>query len=113
MVGSYVRNGGIQIGYVPLSHPAFKEVSALNGGKPRECNIKLTPVGNGFSFEPDNGPARWTSSEIMRREVEAAESSQATEALLESKLYERLTDAEWERVLAGKSAKELVPERWE
>ena len=113
LAAAYLRGGGIEIGYVPMSRPAFREVRALNGGKPRECNVKLTSVGGGYAFESDSGPARWTGDEAIRREVEAARDDPRIDALLESKLYDQLTDAEWERVLAGKSAKETEPEGWE
>jgi len=113
LAAAYLGNGGVQIGYVPLSRPAYKDVSALNGGKPKECNVKLTSLGSGFAFESDSGPARWTQDVAMREAVETAQDDTRINALLESKLYEQLTNAEWERVLAGKSAKELVPEGWE
>jgi hypothetical protein len=113
LAAAYLGNDGVQIGYVPLSRPAYKDVSELNGGKPKECNVKLTSVGSGFAFESDRGPARWTQDAAMRKAVETAQTDTRINALLESKLYEQLTNAEWERVLAGKSAKELVPEGWE
>ena len=48
----------------------------------------------------------------MRKTVEAAQGSEIIEKLLESKLYEMLTNEEWQRVLTGKAVKELVPEDW-
>ena len=113
LAAAYLGNGSVQIGYVPLSRPAYKDVSKLNGGKPKECNVKLTSVGSGFAFESDSGPARWTRDAVLRKAVETAQNDTRIDALLLSKLYEELTDAEWERVLAGKSAKELEPEGWE
>jgi hypothetical protein len=113
LAAAYLGNGSVQIGYVPLSRPAYKIVSKLNGGKPYDCNVKLTSLGGGFAFESDSGPARWTQDAAMRKAVETAQNDARINALLESKLYEQLTDAEWERVLAGKSAKELEPEGWE
>jgi hypothetical protein len=88
-------------------------VSKLNGGKPKECNVKLTSVGGGFAFESDSGPARWTQDTAMRKAVETAQNDTRINALLESKLYDKLTNPEWERVLEGKSAKESEPEGWE
>lgn len=113
LAAAYRGDGGVQIGYVPLSRPAYKDVSKLNGGKPKECNVKLTSVGGGFAFESDSGPARWTRDAAMSKTVETAQNDTRINALLESKLYEQLTNAEWERVLAGKSAKELEPKAWE
>jgi len=49
----------------------------------------------------------------MRKAVETAQGSDTIEKLLESKLYEKLTNEEWLRVLAGNPVKELVPEDWE
>jgi len=113
LAAAYRSNCDVQIGYVPLSRPAYKDVSKLNGGKPKECNAKLTSVGSGFAFESDSGPARWTRDAAMRKAVETAQTDARINALLESKLYDKLTNAEWERVLAGKSAKELESEECE
>jgi hypothetical protein len=110
LAAGYLQDGGIQIGYVPLSRPAYKEVSGLNGGKPKECNVKLTNVGKGFAFESRGTPARWTTTDAMRKAVDAAQGSDIIEKLLESKLYEKLTNEEWQRVLTGKAVKDLVPE---
>jgi len=113
LAAAYLGTGGVQIGYVPLSRPAYKDVSNLNGGKPKECNVKLTSIGSGFVFESDSGPARWTRDAAMLKAVETAQNDTRINALLLSKLYEQLTNEEWERVLAGKNAKELGPEGWE
>ncbi len=113
LAAAYRSDRSVQIGYVPLSRPAFKNVSMLNGGKPTECDVKLTSVGSGFAFESGSGPARWTRDAALRKAVETAQNDARIDALLLSKLYEQLTNAEWERVLAGKSAKELEPEGWE
>jgi len=61
----------------------------------------------------DPHAARWTTSDPMRKAVETAQGSDTIEKLLESKLYEKLTNEEWLRVLAGNPVKELVPEDWE
>jgi len=95
-----------EIGYVPLSRAAYSEVSKLNGGKRAdgthgayECNVKMTWNGENFSFTSDSGPARWTQSAALRKQVEDAKASPEIERLLLSKLYEKLTDLQWELVL--------------
>jgi hypothetical protein len=95
-----------QIGYIPLSRTAYREVGQLNGGKRQDgtygvylCNVKVRWDGENFSFKSDNGPARWTQSAALRKQVEEAKASPQIERLLLSKLYEALTDHEWEMVL--------------
>jgi hypothetical protein len=108
LAAAYLGNGRVQIGYVPLSRTAYNSVSKLNGGKPKECNVKLTSINGGFAFESDSGPARWTQDAAMRKAVEIAQTDTRLNALLESKLYQQLSNAEWERVVAANSGKQSV-----
>lgn len=94
------------IGYVPLSRTAYREVSNLNGGKrpdgthgANECNVKVHWDGVHFSFTSDGGPARWKQSAALRKLVEEAKTSREIERLLQSKLYEKLSESQWEGVL--------------
>lgn len=95
-----------EIGYVPLSRAAYREVSSLNGGKRpdgthgvNDCNVTVHWDGVHFSFTSDSGPARWTQSAALRKVVEEAKTSREIGRLLGSKRYEKLTDLQWEGVL--------------
>jgi hypothetical protein len=101
----FTQHSGV-IGYVPLSRSGYREVSMLNGGKRadgtlgvNDCNVKVAWDGENFSFSSDSGPAWWTQSAALRKQVEDAVASPEIERLLLSKLYEKLTDAQWENVL--------------
>ncbi len=103
---AYTGKDSGEIGYVPLSRTAYREVSTLNGGKRADgthgvydCNVTMTWDGVAFSFTSDSGPARWTQSAAPRTQVEDAKASPEIERLLLSKLYEKLTDLQWELVL--------------
>jgi hypothetical protein len=68
-----------QIGYVPLSRTAYREVSQLNGGKRPDGthgvydrNVTMIWDGVTFWFTSDDGPARWTQSTALRKQVEDA-----------------------------------------
>jgi hypothetical protein len=52
-----------------------------------------------FSFTSDSGPARWTLSAALREQVETAKASPKIVGLLRSKLYTKLSEAEWVSVL--------------